>query len=331
MSVGITLLKIGITGAVVAGVLLGARQYQEAQARSRRARGFKALPSPEPPVGGDCASWGPLFDDQGTITGFWESGGPGQPDCVPACAEGYAPVRVGEGDFDWGCAPVEVPEEFPAPDPCMAGIYSRGPIPPEAKLYEAATVTTRLVLKDLRLHLDYRAQQDIMLALLDKIAAEPSVRSVMVRRVLEDLAPECDWWVAESDMLPSQRLAYVGALELSRAAETEMGWEHPAQARKNMIPREYLGIASTGTLQLVPGQHVELLVVEGPQMRFAEHLIAKTLQGGPNPVVAVVPTFTGADVSPRFADHHGFHLNTQVVLESTPPTSAYRVYPKDWS
>lgn len=329
MSVGLTLFKIGMTGAIVAGVLLGARQYQRAQARRVRAREPKALPSP--PVGGDCASWGPIYDDQGTITGLWADGGSGQPRCVPACAEGYAPVRTGEGDFDWACVPPEEPEEFPASDPCMAGIYSRAPIPPEAKLYEAATVTTRLVLKDLRMHLDYPAQQEIMLALLDKIGSEPSVRSVMVRRVLEDMATECDWWVPEADMLPSQRLAYASALELSRAAETEMGWEHPVEARKNMIPREYLGIPSSGTLQLVPGQHVELLVVEGPQMRFAEHLIARTLQGGPNPRVVVVPTFMGADVSPRFADHHGFDVNTQVVLESTPPTSVYRIYPKDWS
>jgi hypothetical protein len=213
----------------------------------------------------------------------------------------------------------------------MGGIYSRMPIPPDANLYEAASLPTRVVLKDLRMHLDYPAQQAIMLALLDKIASEPSVRSVMVRRVLEDMAVECDWWVPEADMLPSQRLAYASALELSAAAETERGWEHPAQARKNMIPREYLGMPSTGTLQLSPDQRVELLVVEGPQMRFGEHVIARTLQGGPNPRVVVVPTFKGNDVSPRFGDYHGFDVNTEVVIESSPPTSVYRVYPKDWS
>lgn len=331
MSIGLTLFKIGMTGAVIGGVLLGARQYQNAQSRRIRAREQKALPPPVPPVGSDCTSWGPIYDDEGIITGLWTAGGPGEPPCVPACAEGYAPVRTGEGDFDWACAPVEQPEQFPGPDPCMSGIYSRAPVPPEAKLYESASAPTRIVLKDLRMHLDYRAQQDVMIALLDKITTEPSVRSVMVRRVLEDMATECDWWVAETDMLPSQRLAYAGALELSRAAETEMGWEHPIEGRKNMVPREYVGIASTGVLQLAPGQRVELLVIEGPQMRFAEHLIARTLEGGPNPRVAIVPTFKGVDVSPRFADRHGFGVNTQVVLESTPPTSVYRVYPKDWS
>jgi hypothetical protein len=240
-------------------------------------------------------------------------------------------VRTGEGDFDWSCAPVEQPDKFPPPDACVRDIYSRAPIPPEAKLYEAASVQTRLLIKDERMHLDYRAQQQIMLAFLDRIGSEPSAWSVILRRVLEDLAPECDWWVPVFDMLPSQALVFVDAEILLRAAENEMGWEHPTKARKNMVPREYLGMPSTGTLHLSPGQRVELLVVEGPAMQYAEHVIARTLQGGPNPRVVVVPTFRGVDVSPRFADRHGFDVNTHVVLESTPPTSVYRIYPKDWS
>lgn len=327
MTIGLTLFKLALTGAIVSGVVLTARQYQRQQLARARGRRPQLPPAPGPASGG-CASLTPVFDDQGNIAGTWaDTAIDGE--CQLVCGDGYA---LGpDGTSCVAVAPSPEPEEFPAPDACVDGIYGRAPIPPEAKMYEAASISTRVVLKDLRLHLDYRAQTQIMLDLLDRIAAEPSVRSVMVRRVLEELAPDCDWWVPINDMLPSQRLVYVSAWELSLAAENEMGWDHPTQARKNMIPREYLGMPSTGNLQLVPGQAIELLVVEGPAMRRAEHLIAKTLQGGPNPRVAIVPTFRGVDVSPRFATSHGFDVGTQVVLESTPPTSVYRVYPKDWS
>ncbi len=329
MAIGLTLFKLAMTGVILGGVVLTARQYQRQQLARALARHPKLLPapgpSPEPP--GDCASMTPLFDDQGIIVGTWADSGSGE--CQLICVDGYA-LGV-DGISCVPVAPTPEPEEFPIPDACVAGLYSRAPIAPDAKMYEAASMPTRDVLKNLRLHLGPAAQPKIMLDLLDRIATEPSVRSVMVRGVLEGLAPDCDWWIRVGDMLPSQRLVYVSAWDLALAAEVETGWDHPKEARKNMIPREYLGIPSTGALQLVPGQAVELLVVEGPAMRHAEHLIAKTLQGGPNPRVVVVPTFMGADVSPRFATSHGFGVGTKVVLESQPPTSAYRVYPKDWS
>lgn len=335
MSIGLTLFKIGMTGAIVAGVTLGARQYQVAQLRRARLRGQARLPALPPgraPATGACDGMDAIVDAYGNRIGSWATGGEGQPDCVPSCSEGYVPSRTGPGDLEWTCVVAEPePEQFPVADPCMTEIYSRMPIPPEANLYESASVPTRVMLKDLRLHLDYKAQPEIMLGLLEKIATEPSVRSVMVRRVLEEIAPGCEWWVPEGDMLPSQILAYESALGLSVAAETEKDWAHPVEARKGMIPREYLGMPSTGTLQVVPGQRVELLVVEGPQMRFGEHLIAKVTKGGAYPTAVIVPTFRGVDVAPRFGGVHGFEVGTQVVLESTPPTSVYRVYPQDWT
>lgn len=328
MSVGVTLFKIGLTGAIVGGVLLTARHYHRQALARARGRVPKPLPAPEPEPPGGCSSLAPVFDDQGVIAGTWlDSQTPGE--CVLSCVEGYVLGADGQSCVRSGPAPE--PDEFPAPDACVAGLYSRAPLPPEAKMYEAADQSTRLVLEDLLLHLDYQAQPKLMLDLLDRVVTEPSVRSVMVRRVLEELAPDCDWWIPVSEMLPSQQHVYADSLALSLAAETEMGWEHPQTARKNMVPREYLGMPSSGVLQLAPGQAVELLVVEGPEMEFGEHLIAKTLQGGPNPRVVIVDTFMGRDIAPRLAPYHGFDVGTQVVLESTPPTSAYRVYPKDWA
>lgn len=295
MSVGLTLFKLGLTGAMVGGVIWTARHYQrQGLARARARTAVPQLPGP------------------------------------PGATPGPAPLPESPTPTI-PQAPVPEPEEFPAPDDCVWGVYSRMPIPPEAQIYESADAPARLVLKDMRLHIDYRAQPKIMLDLLDRIDAEPSVRSVMVRRALEEVAPDCDWWIPEDQMLPSQQLVYQSAIELALAAEVETGWDHPSSARKNMIPREYLGIPSTGVLNLTPGQAVELLVVEGPAMEYGEHVIAKTLQGGPNPRVAVVDTFMGNDVAPLFSPQHGFGVGTQVVLESKPPTSVYRVYPKDWS
>lgn len=330
-----TLLKIGIAAAALGGVVYGARRYNLAQQKRLAASPKKGeLPPLDDAPGTDCSTWGPLFDEGGTIRGYWVPGAQGQPICVPSCVEGFAPERTGEGDYDWACTfakqPEPPPSEFPPPDACVVQIYSRSPLPPEHGLYESAVQETKIALKDLRMNLVYRAQTEIMLAMLERIQQEPSVRSVMVRRTLEDLAPRCDWWIDDDAMRPSQRLVYQSALALAEAAEIELGWDHPQTARKNMVPREWLGVMSTGPLQLVPGQHVEILVVEGPQMEFGEHVIAKTLSGGSAPKVVVVPTFRGVDVAPRFGPHHGFNVGTQVVLESSPPTSAYRVYPKEW-
>lgn len=328
MSVGMTILKLGATGVVVAAVVLGAREYQRQQLERSRARRPKVLPAPEPEPPGGCGSLSPLFDDEGNVVGTWtDSDVPDE--CQLVCVPGHV-----LGADETSCvrvAPEPEPEVFPAPDACVAELYSRTPVPPEPKMYEASGQLARGMLKDMRLHVDHQAQPVVMLDLLTRIGAEPSVRSVMVRRVLEEAAPGCDWWVPTSAMLPSQRLVYEDVLALSMVAEAEMGWEHPVQARKNMVPREYLGIPSSGTLQLVPGQAVELLVVEGPAMEYGEHVVTKTLQGGPNPRVVVVSDFMGRDVAPRLGAYHGFKIGTQVVLESTPPTSAYRVYPKDWA
>lgn len=331
MSTGGTLIKVGLTAAIVGGVLLGARAYQRRLERGRPGPlplpPPSPVPEPEPPVG--ACTFTPLFDPEGEVVGTWAEGAEGEDLCVLECVEGYARTKVGPGDLDWSCALIEQPEEFPAPDPCMAGVYSRMPIPTDAQVYEAASPSTRAFLKDLRFHLDYRAQQDLVLDLLDRIATEPSVRSVMVRRALEEIAPGCNWWT--DSMPPSQKLAYQSALELAQAAEREEGFVHPQGARKNMVPREFLGLPSTGPLNLAPGQRVEILVVEGPQMRFGEHVIARTVQPGVNPRVVVVDTFRGADVAPQFGLQHGFTAGTEVVLEGTPPTSVYRVYPKDWT
>lgn len=314
MSVGLTLVKLGATGVVVGGVIFAARQYQ--RQATARALARSALPElPPPPASGTPSSPTPEVVPQAPVP---------QPPPTPS-----VPAEP---------SPSPEPEQYPPADPCLVGIYSRMPIPPEAQVYESASPQTRLVLKNMRLHLDYRVQPQIMLGLLDRIQQEPSVWSVMVRRVLEDVAPDCDWWIGYDDMLPSQKEVFDDTNWLSTAAETETGWEHPLHARKGMIPREYLGLPSTGRLNLVPGQAVELLVVEPPDqgadaspMAYGEHLIAKTLQGGPNPRVRVVDTFMGRDVAPRFADYHGFGVGTEVVLESEPPTSVYRVYPKDWA
>jgi hypothetical protein len=334
MSAGTTILKMALTGVIVTGVFLGVRSYQKAQQRKLEEKKIGKLPAPDDEVGGGCGSWGPIYDDQGAITGHWVPGSQGQPRCMPACVDGRVATKIGNGDFDWICATSQPPppvDEYPVPDACVAHIYSRTPQPPEAQMFAAAEQETKAVLEGMRLHLGNRGQNEIMLALIDRISNEPSVRSVMVRRTLEDLAPLCNWWVDAAAMRPSQRLVYQAATALSLAAETEMGWEQPTQARKNMVPREYVGIMSTGPLNLVPGQHVEILVVEGPAMEFGEHVIAKTLSGGPVPKVVVVPRFRGQDVAPRFSAQHKFSVGTQIGLESSPPTSAYRVYPKEWT
>lgn len=325
MAVGMALLKIGLTAAAVTTVVVVARQIHQAKVRQAETKSLGP---------GPLRCEGPIYTAEGIITGFWAKGSVGQPACVPECAEGHAAVRVGPGELDWECQPLEAPpppqEKYPAADACVANLYNRGPLPPENEMYKKADIATQLVLQPMRFHLAYIAQNQILLDLLNRIAAEPSVRSVMVRRALEELAPDCDWWLEDEKMLPSQRLVFEGAMNLSLAAETELGWEHPTQARKNMIPRDWLGIAGTGTLDLAPGQHVEILVVEGPQMRFGEHILAKTISGGAVPRVVVVPTFRGLDVAPRFGHLHGFSVGTEVGLESEPPTSAYRVYPKEW-
>lgn len=286
MAVGMTLVKVGLTGAAVAGIVLTARAVHAKEQRRLAARKSAAKrPLPIPPGNG------------------------------------------GDGGATPGPAP-DAGEAYPAPEACLQGVYSRAPLPPESNMYHAASLNGRIALEDLRMHLDYKAQPVLMLHLLEAIEKEPSVRSVMVRRALEDVAPNCDWWVDVGDMTPAQQLVFAGATELEKVAERELGWTHPTTSRKNMIPREYLGLPTTGDLQLQTGQAVELLVVEGPQMDFGEHVIAKQVAPG---VVQVWDRFREQDVSPRFGHRHGFSVGTQVGIETQAPTSVYRVYPKEWT
>jgi hypothetical protein len=287
MAVGMTLLKIGLTGATLAGVVLTAKTVHARDQRrlaERKSAQTRPLPLPPAPGGGN----------------------------------GHAtPSPTPDADVD-----------YPPSQPCLQGVYSRSPLPPESNMYQAASLNGRIALEDLRMHLDYKAQPALMLHLLEAIQNEPSVRSVMVRRALEDIAPNCDWWIDTSDMTAPQRLVFDSVLELEKAAERELDWRHPTAARKNMIPREYLGLPSTGDLHLATGQAVELLVVEGPQMRFGEHLIAKQVAPG---VVQIWDQFRGHDVTPRFGHRHGFSVGTEVGIETQVPTSVYRVYPKEWA
>lgn len=186
---------------------------------------------------------------------------------------------------------------------------------------------------------------------------ERSTPGDVTRRVLRLILPECDWdadfysTFGHKAMSKQERNLWVSVWYLVQAAARQVGykvggdkpWRHlmiPVGDRRGLvIGRGYLGmpdIGVPGKMFLEPGRRVELLVgdyrgkSEWPRPPFfhSDRVVARVIESKDGrPLVQIVGTFQGEDVSPRYDHKHGFRVGRVLRLPGTGTTAIRKVYP----
>ncbi len=198
------------------------------------------------------------------------------------------------------------------------------------------------------------------------LLSSPDYRStvgVMTRRVLRSMMPGCDWdrdlWPAfgKVPLTKDEYNLLVSVWYLVQAAARHVGvtvggpepWKHlmlPWNAETNayggpglVIGRGFMGLQDwTPGFPIEPGRRVELVVGEyktpdwpRPPFFHSEPVIARVISQSPGqgPYVEIVGTFDGRDVSPHFANRHGFDVGRRLRLPGpgSATTAIYKVMP----
>jgi hypothetical protein len=188
-------------------------------------------------------------------------------------------------------------------------------------------------------------------------SANRSTNSITTRTVLKQMMPECDW---DSDMWPAfgrrsftknEHNLWTSVWYLVQAAAKQVGykvggatpWSNlmvpmPAGGRGLVIGRGFLelqDVANPGTLNLEAGRRVELLVGDykpgdwpRPPFFHAEPLYARVIDStGGRPLVEILATFQGQDVSPKFSHRHGFTMGRWLRLPGSGTTAIRKILP----
>lgn len=197
------------------------------------------------------------------------------------------------------------------------------------------------------------AQVLVYKAALSSLSSESRTsQSATARAVLSQLAPECDWYL---DLRPTfghygfdkdQYNFFVSTWYLVAAASAHLGltvrpnslMKPVGDPRGLVIGRGYLGLWDVGTpgkVFLPAGRRIEILVGEytpnelpRPPFFHAEPLVARVIDsGGGRPLVEILATFQGRDVTPRYSHKHGFYVGRRLRLPGTGTTAIRSILP----
>lgn len=259
------------------------------------------------------------------------------------------PGPIGEGEPVLPEGP-RVPDGPSAAGSCVTTIYNRVPeyLDPNVadRLNQGALTAYNEAGYYFYIRREYQDEIfDMALTTLASMAAEqtmPTIRSVILREILQGINKECNWNQTTDKFDDPMRLVWKDGMRLMVLAGMMAGHIDPdpdylfKTGKRYTMPRTPLGLPDKGLATPKIDQRVEILATD-KSLQNAEHLIGRVSKlSGPNGEqdrfeIKIVGTFQGKYVRPRLTTKHGFKFasetqSSNAFFSKNAPTGIYRFY-----